>query len=131
MEIEIGACGKAEAVVDESNTAWTIGSGDLQVFATPAMVALMEKAAVNSLVLPNGQSSVGTYLEIKHLAATPVGNKVWAIATLVKIDRRKLVFDVEAYDETEKIGSGKHERFLVEIDGFLNKINSKVAKIGE
>lgn len=126
MEIEIGASGKAESIVDESNTAWTLGSGNLQVFATPAMVALMEKAAVAALVLPSGQSSVGTSLEIRHLAATPVGLKVWAIATLVQIDRRKLIFDVEAYDETEKIGSGKHERFIVDINSFLNKVNTKV-----
>lgn len=128
MDIVIGMCGKSETEVNESNTAWTLGSGDLPVFATPAMVALMEKAAVNAIVLPNGQSSVGTSLELKHMAATPVGLKVWAIATLIKIDRRKLVFDVEAYDEKEKIGSGSHERFIIDSNSFLNRVNSKVVK---
>ena len=126
MDIEIGVCGKSETVVNESNTARTLGSGNLPVFATPAMVALMEQAAVNALVLPNGQTSVGTSLNVQHIAATPVGLKVWAIAKLIKIDRRKLIFDVEAYDEKEKIGSGSHERFIVDSHGFLNKVNSKV-----
>ncbi len=125
MDIKIGTCGKSETVVSECNTASTLGSGDLPVFATPAMVTLMEKAAVEALVLPKGQSSVGTSLEVQHIAATPIGLKVWAIATLVKIDRRKLVFSVEAYDEREKIGSGSHERYIVESQSFLNKANSK------
>lgn len=125
MELKIGLKGRAENVVNESNTAKSMGSGSLEVYATPALVALMEAAAVNALNLEAGESSVGTALEIKHSAATPIGMKVWAEAELVEIDRRRLVFEINAYDEVEKIGSGRHERFMIQDERFLSKAYQK------
>jgi len=92
VNLQIGVRGEAQTTVTSLNTAKAMGSGLLEVFATPAMVALMEQAAVNSLDLPVGQSSVGTSLSITHTAATPLGAIVSATAELVKIDRRRLVF---------------------------------------
>lgn len=124
-ELKLGSTGRAEKVVDQANTARTMGSGTLDVFATPALVAMMEEAAVNALVLEDGQSSVGVSLNIKHLAATPLGLKVWATAELIEIDRRRLVFKVDAFDEKEQIGSGIHERFLIDAEKFMSKTLSK------
>ncbi|WP_407314783.1 thioesterase family protein [Desulfosporosinus sp. SB140] len=112
-------------MVTLSNTAKVMGSGNLEVFATPAMVALMEQAAVNALELPEQQSTVGTSLTIKHTAATPIGIKVTATAELIEIDRRHLVFSVEACDEAGQIGVGKHERFIVDIEPFLAKAQNR------
>lgn len=123
--VQAGLKGKAEAVVTSANTAKTVGSGTLEVLATPMMVALMENAAIKALNLPEDQTSVGTYLDVKHLAATPVGMKVWAEAEVVEVDGRKLVYKLEAYDEQEKIGEGRHERFIVNCEKFLAKANSK------
>jgi predicted thioesterase len=103
-----------------------MGSGLLEVFATPAMVALMEQAAVNSLNLPVGQSSVGTSLSITHTAATPLGAKVSATAELVEIDRRRLVFYVGVSDEAGQIGEGKHERFIIDVESFLAKAQNRI-----
>lgn len=125
MSVQIGQKGCAETVVAEHNTAKALGSGLVEVFATPAMVALMEEAAVQALDLVPGESSVGTALKIKHLAATPLGLKVWATAELIEIDRRRLVFSVEAFDEQEKIGEGRHERFIIDSSKFLDKVNAK------
>ena len=127
-ELQVGQKGRAEIVVEGRNTAKSMGSGSLDVLATPALVAIMEEAAVNALELDEGESTVGTALDIKHLAATPVGMKVWAEAELVEIDRRRLVFEVNAYDEVEKIGSGRHERFMIQAERFLNKTNQKLEK---
>ena len=124
-ELTLGLKGRAEKVVDQTNTAKEMGSGSLDVFATPALVAMMEEAAVKALVLEAGQSSVGVSLDIKHTAATPLGMKVWANAELIEIDRRRLVFKVEAFDEKEQIGSGKHERFLIDSEKFMSKTLSK------
>lgn len=124
-ELIVGLKGKAEKKVDQTNTAKTMGSGSLDVFATPSLVAMMEEAAVNALRLEAGQSSVGVSLDIKHTAATPLGMKVWANAELIEIDRRRLVFRVEAFDEKEQIGSGLHERFLIDAEKFMTKTLSK------
>lgn len=125
INLKNGLKGRAENVVNEVNTAKHMGSGSLEVFATPALVALMEAAAVNALQLETGESSVGTALEIKHSAATPIGMKIWAEAELVEVDRRRLVFEINAYDEVEKIGSGRHERFIIQEERFLSKANQK------
>lgn len=125
MSIEIGQIGRAETIVTVLNTAKALGSGLVEVFATPAMVALMEEAAVHALNLGPEESSVGTALEIRHLAATPLGLKVWAVAEVIEIDRRRLVFKVEAYDDKEKIGEGRHERFIIDSAKFLEKVNAK------
>lgn len=125
--MEIGIKGCAETVVNEKNTAATVGSGTLDVFATPCMVALMEEAALSSVApyLAEGEGTVGTKLEISHDAATPLGMKVRAESTLLEIDRRRLVFEVSAYDECGLIGKGKHERFIINAEKFLAKTNAK------
>ena len=125
LNLYVGMKGQAQTTVTVLNTARAVGSGQLEVFATPAMVALMEQAAVNSLELPIGQSSVGTSLDIKHNAATPLGAKVFATAELIEIDRRRLVFSVEVFDEAGQIGIGKHERFVIDVEPFLAKTQSR------
>ncbi|HHY27482.1 MAG TPA: thioesterase family protein [Desulfitobacterium dehalogenans] len=124
-ELTMGLKGRAEKIVDQTNTAKTMGSGSLDVLATPALVAMMEEAAVRALNLAEGQSTVGVSLNIKHTAATPLGMKVWADAELIEIDRRRLVFQIEAYDEKELIGSGTHERFIIDVEKFMTKTHSK------
>lgn len=118
----------AEVTVDKSNTAKSMGSGSLDVFATPAMIALVEKAACNALSgkLCEGMTSVGTKLDVAHTAATPVGMKVTAEAELIEIDDRRLVFSVIAKDEKGVIGKGTHERFIVNAEKFTAKTYSKV-----
>jgi predicted thioesterase len=127
MELKIGLEGNADVLVSESNTAKTMGSGDMEVFATPAMIALIEKAAVLAVseCLPEGSSTVGTMINVKHIAATPVGMSVTARATLIQIDGKRLVFTVEAFDGKEKIGEGQHERFIVNMDRFIIRANDK------
>lgn len=125
MDLKLGVRGQAQTTVTSLNTAKAMGSGLLEVFATPAMVALMEQAAVNSLNLPLGQSSVGTSLSITHTAATPLGAIISATAELVEIDRRRLVFHVDVGDEAGMIGEGKHERFIIDVEPFLAKAQSR------
>ena len=117
-----GTKGKAEVKVDDTNTAVTMGSGSLKVFATPAMIALIEKAACKALEgqLEDGQTTVGTKLDVAHVAATPVGMNVTAI------DNRRLVFEVVARDEKDIIGKGIHERFIVNAEKFTAKTYGKV-----
>lgn len=116
--------------VTENNTAIAVGSGSLPVYATPAMLALIEKAACEVLrgILNEGETTVGTLLNVKHLAATPVGMKVSATAELVERDGRKLVFSVRASDECGIIGEGVHERFVVFSERFTEKTYSKLNK---
>ena len=116
--------------VSEQNTALSVGSGSLRVYATPAMLALIEKAACNALegLLAEGETTVGTLLNVKHLAATPVGMQVSATAELMERDGRKFVFSVTASDECGVIGEGTHERFLVFSDKFTDKTYSKLNK---
>ena len=130
MPLTIGLKGRAESFVTEQNTAAAVGSGSLAVFATPMMVALMEGAAVNALegYLAEGESSVGTHMDISHDSATPVGIKVWAEAELTAVDDRALTFSVTAYDEAGPIGNGRHIRFLVQSERFLAKAQKKTAQ---
>lgn len=113
--------------VTDANTAKTMGSGTLDVFATPAMVALIEQTAYTSIEseLEPGWGSVGTSLNIQHLSATPVGMTVTATTELVEVDRRRLVFHAEVYDEKGLVGKGTHERFLVENEKFQAKTDAK------
>ncbi len=122
-----GIQGHAEMVIKEQDLANMVGSGDLPVLATPAMAALMEAAAVNSLLekLPPGETTVGVKLDISHLAATPKGKKVFAKASLEQIEGKKLVFTLLAWDEIERIGQGKHERIIIQRDKFMKRIESK------
>lgn len=125
--MEIGIKGRVETVVDNSNTAKFVGSGELEVFATPNMIALMEQAAQASVAphLEDGQGTVGTSLNVTHDAATPIGMKVWAESELIEIDRRRLVFDIKAFDECGLIGQGRHERFIINNEKFIAKANAK------
>jgi predicted thioesterase len=119
-------CEKKETVNDK-NTARAWGSGGLPVYATPAMAALMEMASAEAVAaeLPEGFSTVGTELNIKHLSATPPGMEVRAAAELIQIEGRRLVFRVEAFDGAGKIGEGVHDRFIVENERFLQKAAAK------
>lgn len=123
----LGNTGTATTIVNETNIAKTMGSGDLDVFATPAMVALMEEAACNLLAphIGSDASSVGIKINITHDAATLPGIKVTATAELIEIDGRKLIFKVSASDEHGLIGSGVHERFLIEKEKFLSRLQNK------
>lgn len=125
--LQLGIKGKQELLVTDKDTAKAVGSGGLNVFATPAMIALAEKTALQSILeyLSEGESTVGTKLDISHIAATPVGMKVSCETELIEIDRRKLVFSVNVYDEAEKIGEGTHERFIVNDEKFMTKAESK------
>ena len=109
-------------------TADRIGSGLVQVFATPMLVALMEQTCNESVtpLLEAGQGTVGTHIDISHSAATPVGMKVWCDSELVEVDRRRLVFTVKAFDECGPIGEGRHERFIIDSAKFQAKIDAKV-----
>ncbi|MEN6485972.1 MAG: thioesterase family protein [Syntrophobacteraceae bacterium] len=126
-ELETGLKGEAQAVVDTHNTATAMGSGEIEVFATPAMIALMESSAVAALKgrLPSGETSVGVRLEVSHVAATPVGMRVSAEAVLERIDGRRLFFRVTACDAREKIGEGFHERVLVQQEKFMIRVAGK------
>ena len=122
-----GITGHQETIVTVENTAKTMKSGTLDVFATPAMIALMEQTAYESVAgeLEEGYGSVGTMLNVKHVSATPLGMKVTCESTLTKIDGRALTFEVKAFDERGLIGEGTHERFLVQNEKFQAKANNK------
>ena len=130
MPLEIGLKGSSCFFVTLNDTAKALGSGGLDVLSTPKLIALMENAALLSVrpYLEEGSDTVGTLLNVKHLAATPVGMTVRAEAELIEIDRRRLVFSVKAWDEVELVGEGTHERFIVDMEKFTNKCNSKIKK---
>ena len=125
--LSVGIKGNLERTVTEDLTAEALGSGQLPVFATPAAVALAEETAWKSVAgeLEEGQGTVGTLMELAHIAATPLGMKVRCETELVEIDRRKLVFTVKIYDEKEKVADGRHERFIIENAKFLSKAEGK------
>lgn len=127
--MNIGEKHEVKIIVNEDITAKKMRSGSLPVLATPFMVALMEQAASElcDKHLDEGLSTVGTALNIQHLAPTPVGAKVKAIATVTEYDGRKICFDVEAYDEAGLIGKGTHERFTIKIDRFMEKAAQRKA----
>lgn len=125
--MEIGIKGRAEDTVSEKNVASKIGSGVVDVYATPCLIGLMEEAAQTSVApfLGEGMTTVGTKLNVSHDAATPVGMKVWAESELIEEDGRRLVFSVKAYDECGLIGQGEHECFVVKLDRFMEKVGAK------
>ena len=131
MEIPVGAKGRVDGIVTDQLTAAAVGSGSVEVFATPYMVAAMENAACEAIrpYYGEGENSVGTKLEITHDAATPVGMKYWAEAEVTEVDRRRIVLKVTAYDETGIIGSGTHERFIIQMEKFLAKAEAKKALV--
>ena len=124
--MEKGIIGQGEITVTANDTAEALGSGSLAVLATPAMIALMEKTARLSVApyLEEGQSTVGTLVNIKHLS----GMKVTCRSELVDIDRRRLVFHVECTDEAGLIGEGEHERFIIDEAKFMAKTEGKLNK---
>jgi fluoroacetyl-CoA thioesterase len=126
-DIEPGLVGEATLVVQATHTASHLGSGGVEVLATPAMIALMEEAARTSVdpKLEPGQMSVGVNVNVSHLAATPMGMRVTARAELLGVDGRKLTFKVEAYDEKEKIGEGTHARAIINVERFMSRVHEK------
>ena len=128
MELEVGLKGTADTLAERADTALEVGSGDLLVYATPCMVALMEGAACEAIAgcLKEGQTSVGTALNISHTAATPVGMEVRAEAEITAVEGKMITFSVKAFDEAGEIGSGTHTRVIVNSQKFLDKTYSKL-----
>ena len=128
-EFKLGANATAKAMVSDGNTAKAMGSGNLAVFATPAMIALMEEAATSCAAqfLDEGSETVGTMISVKPMSATPVSMEVCAKATLTEVDGKRLVFDVVAEDEAGIIGAGTHERFIVTGEKFLQRAQAKLS----
>jgi predicted thioesterase len=129
LTLEPGLTGEASVTVSDDLTAAALGSGSVEAYSTPALIALLEAAAIDALQgrLPEGQTTVGTGLNVRHLAATPVGMTVDATAILKEIDGRRLVFEVSASDEVELIGQGTHERFIVDRARFEERVRGKQA----
>lgn len=128
--IQTGITCKKKITVTPEMTAAAMGSGALEVLATPSMIALMEgtaQEAVQSL-LEGGQGTVGTRIDVRHLAATPVGMEVTCTAEVTEVDRRRIVFTVKAQDEKELIGEGTHERFVIDNEKFFAKCRHKLEK---
>lgn len=126
--MKVGIKNQIKKTVSNALTAKAMGSGRLDVFATPAMVAMMEEAAQTSVEaeLEEGQGTVGTSMTVSHLAATPVGMEVTCESELIEVDGRKLVFDIKAMDEAGLVGEAKHERFIIDSEKFLAKTNAKL-----
>lgn len=130
MSIPVGLKGRSQSVVSQANTALAMGSGQLPVYATPCMLALMENAAAVSLLplLEEGEGTVGTFLQVAHTSATPIGMKVWAESAVTAVEGRKVLFEVSAFDERGEIGRGTHERFVIKSERFLAKAQEKLDK---
>lgn len=130
-ESMVGHIGEVEMEVEERHTARNIGSGDVEVFATPMLVALMEMAAIEALKEVPHLLTVGTMVDMKHLGATPVGMRVRAKAELVEVEHPRLLFHIEAFDESEKIGEGRHQRFVIDRDRFMARVKEKLSYLKE
>jgi len=124
-----GLAGRAEVVVGEEHTAPRVGSGKVHVLATPVMINLFEAAALAACeqLLPEGHQSLGTVLNVRHIAATPVGMRVVAVAEVVKVEGRTVTFRLEARDEKDLIGDGTHERVVVNVAKFDQRVQAKIA----
>ncbi|RKD20933.1 Thioesterase superfamily [Caminicella sporogenes DSM 14501] len=127
FNLKLGMSAEVEKIVTENDTASAFGSGKVLVFATPMMIGIMENAALKAVDphLPEEHATVGIHLDVKHMAATPVGMKVKAKAELIEINGKKLKFKVEAFDEKEKIGEGYHTRYIINIPKFLENTKQK------
>ena len=127
VKLHVGMKGSSSGMVTTQNTALAMGSGEVEVFATPAMIALMEGAAVICIKeqLPSGKTSVGVKMDVSHLSATPLDCQVRAEAALIKVEGRRLFYEVMASDETGIIGEGTHERVLVDREKFMSKVLEK------
>lgn len=129
--LRTGLTGTYGIVVADEHTAPFVGSGKVRVLATPVMINLIEAAALECCErhLPEGHQSLGIHLDVRHIAATPVGMKATATAELVKIEGRMLTFRVEARDERELIGDGTHQRVVVNVERFDKRVQRKIAEI--
>lgn len=125
--LQPGIKGHYEQTVTPEMSAARVGSGLVDVFATPMLVALVEQTCYESVLphLDEGQGTVGTLVNVSHVLATPIGMRVWCDSELVEVDRRRLVFHVQAYDEAGLIGEGTHERFVIDTERFMQKLQSK------
>ena len=125
--IETGIKGHREQIVTPEMSAARVGSGLVDVFATPMLVALVEQTCYESVLphLDEGQGTVGTLVNVSHLSATPIGRRVWCDSELTDVDRRRLVFTIKAYDEVGLIGEGTHERFVIDTAKFMDKLKAK------
>ena len=128
MDITVGMKGIAETLVEREDTAKEVGSGDLLVYATPCMVALMEGAACEAIAqaLSENQTTVGTALNIEHISATPVGLEVRAKAEVTAVEGKVITFEIHAFDEAGEIGRGTHKRVIVNSQKFLEKAYTKL-----
>ncbi|HEY5899505.1 MAG TPA: hotdog domain-containing protein [Burkholderiales bacterium] len=126
--ITLGSKGEAELLVGEEHTAPRVGSGAIHVLATPVMINVIEAAALAAIehLLPSGHQSLGTLLNVRHIAATPVGMRVTATATVEKVEGRTIAMRVEAHDERELIGEGTHERVVVNVAKFDQRVQRKL-----
>lgn len=131
--ISPGITNRLTQTVTDQMTADRVGSGLAKVFATPMMIALMEKTCADSVapLLPEGQSTVGTHINVSHCSATPVGLDVWCDSELIEVDRRRLLFTVKAYDPCGLIGEGQHERFIVDNAKFQANTEGKAKQTTE
>ncbi|MDF2928110.1 thioesterase family protein [Anaerospora sp.] len=129
INLQIGMTAEKKEEVTENNTAIKYGSGGVAVYATPAMIGIMEGTCLAAVDphLPEGMSTVGIHLDVKHLSATPVGMSVRATAKLTEISGKRLTFAVEAFDDKEKIGEGTHQRYIIDLAKFLQKAQEKKA----
>ena len=133
IKMEVGTVHEINATVEENMTAKSMKSGSLPVLATPCMIALMEQASAElcQQFLPDGISTVGTMVNIQHLAATSLGAPVRTVATLTAFDGRKASFDVVSYDNAGVIGKGTQERFTIKVDSFMKKAADRKNTVGE
>lgn len=122
--IRVGLIGEAYTTVSESETARKLGSGSLDVYATPAMIALMEQAAVTAVdsALESTHASVGIEINVRHIAATPIGEQITAMAEITHVDGKRVRLEVRAWDEQEMIGEGSHMRYIIDIDQFMERL---------
>jgi len=125
--ISVGTAGEERIKVTEENTALKLGSGTLPILATPAMIMLIEKTASECLrpFLQEGESTVGTSLNVKHSAASPVGSDVFCKVDVIEVDRSRIVFNVKVWDNGGEVGSGTHERFMVNNERFMKRAASR------
>ncbi len=127
MQLQNGMAGKAELTVAHADTALALGSGLLPVLSTPRLVALMEQAACTAVesAMEPGKTTVGTRIDIRHNAATPLNMRVWAEAELVAVEGRAMTFRIEAFDEAGSIAIADHQRFVVDAERFMQKTEAK------
>lgn len=130
FNVTVGMKMEIEKRVDSSDTAMHFGSGTVSVLATPVMIGWMENCALHTVsdILPKGYDTVGTFVEVSHKAATPVGMNVRIIAEVIEISGKIITFSVKAYDAIDKIGEGTHKRAIVEVKKFIERTNSKGKK---